>query len=112
MDTSSFRYIYFGIWVVLAAANLYLFFGTKNARLKKTMLPILAALAGVMVLLWFVLAGFSRQSLYFALPVVVLLIFLNLRQFKICDDCTSLVRGEFFSAPKQCHKCGANLNAR
>lgn len=112
MNKDSIRYVYFGIWAALVAANLYILFATKNAKLKRTLLPILGALAGVSVLLFLVLADFSREALYLAVPVVILTTILNLRQFKICDSCASLVRGEFFGVPKECHKCGARLNGK
>jgi hypothetical protein len=109
MSKDSIRYVYIGIWLTLLAANLFLLFGTKKPKLKRALLPILGGLAVISVLLFLTLADFCREALYLALPVVILITVLNLRQFKICDSCASLVRGDFFSVPKECHKCGAKL---
>jgi hypothetical protein len=112
VNKDSIRYVYFGIWAALMAANLYILFATKNAKAKRMLLPVLGVLAGVSVLLFLVLNDFSRAVLYLAVPVVILISILNLRQFKICDSCASLVRGEFFGVPKECHNCGARLNGK
>jgi hypothetical protein len=91
MDKETIKYVYFGIWGVLAAANLFILFGTKNARLKRALIPVLGVLAGVSIVLFLALANFANQTLYLAVPFVILMIVLNLRQFKICDSCASLV---------------------
>lgn len=112
VDTGTSFYIYFGLWLVLVAAGLYVLFGSKNAKLKKAMLPALVILAGGMAFLWLVMSGVSQQMRYLLIPIIIIMIVLNLRRFKICANCASLVQGEFFSRPTRCHKCGADLNAR
>jgi hypothetical protein len=94
---------------VLLAANVFILFGTKRAKVKKAFIPVLGVLAGVFVLFFLDLSGFSRSTLYLAAPVVIVLIILNLRQFTICHVCANLVRGPFFVAPKDCPNCGAKL---
>ena len=106
----SFGYIYFGLWGALAVANLYVLFGTKDAKLKRTIFPIFVILAGALVLLFIVLMGFPRHVLYIAFPNVILITILNLKLIKFCDSCGRVVRGEFFIVPKHCHKCGAKLS--
>ena len=68
MDKESIRYICFGIWGVVAAANLFILFGTKNAKLKRPLLPVLGVLAGVSILLFLALADFANKTLYLAVP--------------------------------------------
>ncbi len=108
----SFGYIYFGVWAALAIADLYLLFGTKNAKLKRILFPLLVIFAGVWVLLFIVFLGFPRHVLYIAIPSVILITILNLKLTKFCDACGSVVRGEFFSVPKQCNNCGAKLRGK
>jgi predicted neutral ceramidase superfamily lipid hydrolase len=109
MDRESIRYAQYGILATLAAANFYIVFG-KNSTLKRALLPVLGALASVSLLLFLALIGLPSRMLYLAVPVVILMIVLNLRQFKICGSCSSLVRGAFFAVPKECHKCGAKVS--
>ena len=111
MTEASF-YIYVGLWLVLVAASLYLLFGSKNAKLKKAMLPILVILGGGLAFLWLVMSGVSPQMRYILIPIIIIMIVVNLRQFKICANCASLVQGEFFGRPTRCRKCGADLNAQ
>jgi hypothetical protein len=97
---------------VLVAANLWLLFGTKHAKIKKTLLPVLAVLAGGSMVLLSVLADYPRDTLYLEVPLLILITVGNLRQFRVCGSCARLVRGEFFSRPKLCDNCGAKLGAR
>jgi len=106
----SFGYIYFGLWGALAATNLYVLFGTKNAKLKRTLFPIFVILSGVLVLLFILLMEFPRHVLYISIPNVILITVLNLKLIKFCDSCGSVVRGEFYSVPKRCQKCGVKLS--
>ncbi len=108
--SNSRHYLFFGIWAIGILANLYLLFGTKNPKLKARLLPIIGVLAGAAGLMVLVQWGLPRTALYFVVPAYALLIVLNLRQFKICEGCASLVRGDWFSAPRECLKCGAKLN--
>ena len=105
----SFEFIYFGVWAVLAAVNLYVLYGTKNVKLKRTLFPLLVIMAGGWVLLFLVVLGFSRHVLYIFIPTLILIAILNLRLIKFCDACGSVVKGEFFNVPKQCNNCGAKL---
>jgi len=109
MSNDSLRYGFFGIWLLLLAGNLFILFGTKHIKLKKALLPAMGVLAGIGILVFLALAGFSRWALYSAVPVAIVFISLNLRQFTICDQCGCLVRGEFFAAPTECPNCHANL---
>ncbi len=111
MDKESLRYGYYATLVTLAVANLYIVFGSKNAKLKRALIPFVGVVAGVSVLLFLARLGFSSQTLYLATPILILMIVLNLRQFKICGSCANLVRGDFFGVPKACDKCGAKLSA-
>jgi hypothetical protein len=112
MDSNSVWYLRLGIWVVLVAANLWLLFGIKHAKIKKTLLPVLAVLAGGAMVLLALRADYPRDSLYLEVPLLILITVGNLWQFRVCGSCARLVRGEFFGRPQVCDKCGAKLGAK
>lgn len=111
MDGNSVWYFRLGIWALLVAANLWLLFGTKHAKLKRALLPVLVLAAGSMVVLS-VLANYPRETLYFEVAAMILITVGNLWQFRVCGSCARLVRGEFFDRPKVCDSCGAKLGSR
>lgn len=112
MERNSVWFIRLGILVVLAAVNLWLLFGTKHARTKMTLLPVLIVLAGASWALLSVLRVIRGPSLYLEIPLLVLITLGNLWQFRVCGSCARLVRGDFFSRPKLCDSCGAKLGAQ
>jgi hypothetical protein len=106
------NYVLLGVFVIMVAANIYIISGSGNARLRKVMLVVFSVLGGALALVWLKLAGFSSKTFYLLVPAVVVLCVLNLRQFKICDDCGSCARGSFFRAPEECDSCGAKFQPR
>jgi hypothetical protein len=98
---------------VLAACYLFaaIFFTfSRNAPLKRTLLPYIGVLLGGLFLAWPLMAGFPLQAFYSFVPLVAGVVFLNVRAFQFCDACGATVRGGALSSrPKFCTKCGASL---
>ena len=108
--TSPRVFVAFGVLAtcyLLAGAFFWL---SKSARLKRTLLPYIGIILGALFLAWPLAAGFPLESLYTFLPLVLIMVWVNIRTFQFCEACGSTVRGgAFFSRPKHCAKCGAAL---
>ena len=51
--------------------------------------------------------------MFVTVPAVSLISWLNIRQTKFCDECSStMFSHNWFSKIKYCSKCGAALNAK
>jgi hypothetical protein len=98
----------FAVCYLFAAAFFVL---SRNARLKRTLLPYVGVLLGGLFLAWWPLtAGFPLQAFYSFVPLAAVMVFLNVRALQFCQACGATVRGGALSSrPKFCPKCGAGL---
>lgn len=93
----------------MGVASAAFFYLNKDAPLKRKLFPPFAIGAGVLflVIVWADLGG---NGIFFLVPFVGLITFLNIRMTKFCDTCgRTLTRQDPFSPPKFCSKCGASL---
>jgi hypothetical protein len=99
------------LWVALVAAGIYLFYVSKDVRFKRRYLPRYIVLIGALCIYSTVRAGFPLEMMYFIVPAVALVTFLNIRALKFCDSCgRTIVNRTVFTETEYCPKCGAKLN--
>ncbi len=97
-------------WVLLGVLGFYLFYLGKDADFKRKWWPWWIALIGVLFVLFIALTGFPLQTLLFAIPGILLISWLNIRQTRFCSSCGRMVLSSTpFLRPDYCSKCGAKL---
>ena len=106
--------IFFALWLVLAGLTLasWLFFWrNRDAQLKRKIWRLGTAISGTIFVLFVLLASWPHvQIVFFMLPVVALITWLNLRNTKFCDQCgATLFNHNWFSTIRYCPHCGATL---
>ena len=103
-------------FAVLAACYLLaaaFFLWSKNAALKRALLPYAAVVLGGLFLAWLWQAGIRQEALYTFGPLVALMVWFGARSLQFCGACGRTVRGAaIFSRPKFCPKCGEALRVR
>lgn len=104
-------FIFFGVWVVLAAGSFVFFYLGKNGRLKRILWPVNILLAGIIFVLFvlFVLKLPSNITTIL-IPMIVLISVMNLYLVQFCLSCGHMVMSQNpFVRPKQCPKCNTAL---
>jgi len=109
--------IFFAIWVLLAIGGYFFLDYKKNAEFKRRWHPRFVIFAGLLFICFvFILTSLNpRKSnslgeMFFAVPFVILIIFLNIRMTKFCSKCGKTIYSRSFSIPKFCSNCGASLD--
>ena len=103
--------IFFVVWIALGVAGFFLFYVSRNVQFKKKYFPWYVILAGVLFVFYALGMGLPSEMLYFMVPVVVLITFLNIRSTKFCDNCgRTIFKQTWFTRVEYCAKCGAKLN--
>ncbi len=102
--------VFFATWVLLGIAGFYLFYLGNDVAFKRKWFPRWIALIGVLFVLFIALTGFPMQMLLFAIPAILLISFVNIRQTRFCSSCGRMLWDSTpFSRPDFCSKCGAKL---
>ena len=96
-------------WAVLMGGGMLWLYCIREPSFKRMVLRLFSVTAAAGMLLFVWLGSGSVKPLAVALPGVVLVTVLNLMWTKVCDSCAAISRAQGFSAPKHCHKCGAEL---
>jgi len=102
----------FLVVVGLIGASTPLFFHlNRNAALKRKMWPVVVVLGGTLTIGFaYYLMGVQQQVLYFTVPVVTLVCFLNIRGTRFCDSCgRTLYRQPMAPQFRICPHCGAQV---
>ncbi len=103
--------IFVGVWVILAITGFLLFFVSKNAKLKRNAWPPFVIGTGVLFALFVYLMGFPVDTFVVVGPVIILIMVLNLRSVKFCDECGKTIMNQNpFARREFCSKCGSKLN--
>jgi hypothetical protein len=104
--------IFFIFWIALGIAGSILFYFNKNVQFKKKYFRWYVILAGVLFTLFAGMGAPWQVVLFFILPAVSLITFLNIRNTTFCDNCGRTVfNNTWFSKAEYCAKCGAKLKA-
>lgn len=86
------------------------FWFSKNAALKRRLLPYIGIVFVCLTLGLLLESGFPTNSLYVFAPFILLVVGISLRTFQFCDSCGATVRsGAFSQRPAYCPKCGASM---
>jgi hypothetical protein len=87
----------------------YLF--RQECDTKKSLIPVFIVSAGAIFALFaFLTTGADLGALLLIVPAVVLITFLNLRQFRVCSACGRTIHsGMCFTKAAFCPKCGVRL---
>jgi len=104
--------IFFGTWVVLGIASIFMFFVNKNAAQKRKVWPPFVIGVGVLFAFFIYLMGFPVEVFAIFGPAIFIITILNLRTVVFCDSCGKTIMNQNpFSKPEYCQKCGSKLNA-
>jgi hypothetical protein len=78
-----------GIWVALGLASFLFFHFNRNAALKRIAFPMFIVTVGVLFGTFVYLSTGRQhpQMMYLAVPAIVLISFLNIRQTRFCEAC-------------------------
>ncbi len=103
--------IFFVVWIALGIAGSFLFYFSKNVQFKKRYFPWYIILAGVLFISFGLVTGLPLVMLFFMVPAVALITFLNIRFTRFCDNCGRTISTQgMFGKVEYCAKCGAKLN--
>jgi uncharacterized membrane protein len=101
---------FIGTWIVLGVVGVWFQFFNRNIPQKKRLLPIFTVGSGVLFAVFVFLMIGDVRVLFFIVPAIALIIFLNLRMIKVCESCGRTVTSNvWFSKMEYCSKCGAKL---
>ncbi len=106
MDKEKYFWVFFVFWIALGIGGALFFYTSKNAGLKRTVFPIYSIFGSIVFISfgWFI--GGSNDSLFFIVPFVSLITFLNIRNTKFCDNCGKTIYNRaWFQSLKECPKC-------
>jgi hypothetical protein len=103
--------VFVGVWITLGIAGLWFTYFDKNVARKKRLIPVFIVSAGaIFALFTFLITGGSLGAMLLVVPAVVLITFLNLRQYRVCSACGRTIHsGMWFAKAEFCSKCGARL---
>lgn len=102
--------VFVAVWAILMVASMYLFYFSRDVARKRRLFKPFAVGTGVLFLGFVWSMGFPIFVLAGMTPVIVLIIWLNLRMIRFCDACGKTIMQHLpFSSPKYCSNCGAPL---
>ncbi len=104
--------VFIGVWITLGIVGLWFTYFDKNVARKKRLIPVFIVSAGVIFTLFtFLMTGGDLGAMLLVVPAVVLITFLNLRQFRVCLACGKTIHsGMWFAKAEFCPKCGGRLD--
>lgn len=102
----------FGAVAAIAVPAFLFFHLSRNAALKRQLWPPFMIAFGLLFMAfgWFGAGEGDRAFALLWVAMVVLIVVLNIRSMKFCDDCgATQMNQNFLSPPKFCSKCGSEL---
>jgi hypothetical protein len=115
MNRELFISTIFIFWIALGIIGTILFYFSKNVQFKKKYFRWYIILIGVLFTFWIGVSEPWLVVLFFILPAVSLISFLNIKYTIFCDNCGRTVYNNpwlsnpWFSKVEYCAKCGAKL---
>ncbi len=111
MSTGDIVFLLVFFWILFVGARLAVFSIKVDINIKKRLWPLLIIGLGCLLLLTAWLLDFPRAGYVILVPIVVAILFTNLRGFYFCEACGRMMAYKnIFSKPGTCSKCGARLN--
>jgi hypothetical protein len=102
---------FFGVWIALGIVGLWVTYGDKNVARKKRLLPIFIVGSGIIFGVFALIVIGDLRALALVAPAIALIIFLNLRQLKVCPTRGRTIHsGMWFAKAKYCSRCGGRLD--
>jgi hypothetical protein len=102
--------LFIAVWVALGIVGVWLTYLDRNIARKKRLLPIFIVGSGVIFTLFTLFLTGDLRTMALVIPAVTLIIFLNLRQIKVCPTCGKTIHsGMWFTKAEYCPKCGGRL---
>ena len=103
--------IFFGIWVILGIISFFVFYLSKNSKLKKKLWSPFIIGTGILFAGFIYLMGFPNEIFYIAAPAIILILVLNIRSAQFCNECGKTIMSQNpFAKVEFCSKCGSKLN--
>jgi len=97
-------------WAALAVASFVFFQFNRNAALKRKLWPVFTIGIAILFIAFAWLMGLRDRGLYFIVPAVALITWLNIRFMKFCDACgRTLYPHPPFIRYEFCPSCGGKL---
>jgi hypothetical protein len=112
MSQEEIFWVFFAVWVALGVGSSAFFYLSRNAAVKRRLMPPFMIGAGITFLVFVLLLERDKSwdFLYIVAPMIILITIWNIRIFKFCDACGRTNQGANpFSPPAFCSKCGAKL---
>ena len=102
---------FLGIWIALAIVGLWVTYVDKNIARKKRLLPIFIISSGIIFAVFTLLVVGDLRAMALVVPAVALIIFLNLRQLRVCETCGRTIQsGMWFARARYCPRCGGRMD--
>ena len=104
--------VFVALWIALAIAGMWISYGSRNAKLKKRLIPLFVIGSGILFAIFFLVMTRELLILLVFGPAVALISWMNLRMIRVCDSCGRTVYNPYwFKKGGYCVKCGAKLQA-
>jgi hypothetical protein len=103
--------VFAACWIVLGISSFLFFHFNKNTTLKRHVFPPFVVIMGIIFGCFIAyMSPDYPQILFIAVPMIVLISFLNIRKTRFCDVCgRTLYQQPVFSRSQFCPRCGAEL---
>jgi hypothetical protein len=102
--------LFIGVWIALGMVGAWVLYLDKNIVRKRRLRPLFIIGSAVTFALFTFLISGDLGSMAIVLPALVVITFLNLRQFKVCSSCGRTIHsGLRFTKATYCLKCGERL---
>lgn len=100
---------FFATWIAVGIGGSLWVWSVKKPDLKRRLMRGLSIGAALLFLSFVWLVNRDPRQLAILSAPLLLIVFLNHRLVKVCDECASISRPQGFTMPVHCHKCGATL---
>jgi hypothetical protein len=101
--------VFFIVWLLLGGGGLLWIYKMTDPAAKRTALRSLTLVAAVLFASFAWLITRNPHHMLVMAPVLALIVFLNLKLVKVCDQCAAINRPQIIAPPVYCYKCGAKL---
>ena len=99
--------VFFACWIILGIAS-FVFYAKASYQTKKAAHPFIMIGTGIAFFGFAEWVIRGKMPWFFAL-LIVLIIFLNIRNTQFCPRCNATLYAHGYSRPQFCYKCGAKL---
>lgn len=110
MDEKTFNY-FFILWMILGFVSFCFFTFYKNTQVKRKLFAPYIIFVGVLFGGIVLFSTKELWTLYFLVPSIALISYMNIKNSKFCDACGKLSYNyALFPKMRYCSKCGTELD--